>query len=181
MKLRFILAVLVLSASCFGQFSKISNGPLSGGCNGPSLGMDKSTPGGTLYSCGAPIGTPAQWTLIMANSSGGNVLGSFSAGVMPIAINTNTLADGPFSDDSTTVTLVRNLSVNGSSAFNLSRQPPQLFSVLPTCNTGLGGATAGIIDSATSTWGATVTGTGSDTGVVSQIACNGTNWTLMSK
>lgn len=52
------------------------------------------------------------------------------------------------------------------------------FASLPSCAAGLQGATASITDSTTNTWGATISGSGSDP-VLGW--CNGTNWTVVGK
>jgi hypothetical protein len=55
-------------------------------------------------------------------------------------------------------------------------QAVAIFSNLPTCAAGREGALMNISDSTTATWGATVTGGGSNHVLV---RCNGTNWTVV--
>jgi hypothetical protein len=50
-----------------------------------------------------------------------------------------------------------------------------IFSGLATCNSGNEGATGAISDSTTATYGATVTGGGSNH---VHVYCNGTNWVV---
>jgi hypothetical protein len=50
------------------------------------------------------------------------------------------------------------------------------FGALPACASGIEGALATVTDSTTATWGATVTGAGSNHVMA---RCNGTNWTVM--
>lgn len=54
----------------------------------------------------------------------------------------------------------------------------QAFSGLPACGTSSEGALAGVTDSTTVTWGATITGGGSNH-VLGY--CDGTNWTVAAK
>ncbi len=55
---------------------------------------------------------------------------------------------------------------------------PSLVSALPTCNSTADGQSRAVTDSATATWGATVTGSGSNHVLV---YCNGTSWTITAK
>lgn len=55
---------------------------------------------------------------------------------------------------------------------------PQLFSALTACSSTIRGAQAYVTDSSTSTWGATITGSGANNVLAS---CNGTNWTVAAK
>jgi hypothetical protein len=52
---------------------------------------------------------------------------------------------------------------------------PGLFSALPTCNSGNEGEQGAVTDSMTNTWGATITGSGTDHVLA---YCDGTNWTV---
>lgn len=54
---------------------------------------------------------------------------------------------------------------------------PETFSYLPTCASLSKGTIAVVTDSATNTWGATITGGGSDTVLG---FCDGTSWTVMA-
>jgi hypothetical protein len=54
----------------------------------------------------------------------------------------------------------------------------RLVSALPTCNSANEGLQAAVTDSTTATWGATITGSGSNHVLA---YCNGTNWTVMAK
>ena len=56
--------------------------------------------------------------------------------------------------------------------------PAVAFSGLPACNGAVEGTTRAVTDSTTATWGATVTGTGSNHVLA---YCNGTNWTVTAK
>lgn len=58
------------------------------------------------------------------------------------------------------------------------RETPQTFASYPACDSGHDGMEATITDSTTSTWGATVTGGGTQHG---KMYCDGTNWTLVAK
>ena len=49
------------------------------------------------------------------------------------------------------------------------------FSALAACSAGLEGTTGAVTDSATNTWGATITGSGSNHVLA---YCDGTNWTV---
>jgi hypothetical protein len=55
---------------------------------------------------------------------------------------------------------------------------PVTFATLPTCTSGIEGTQSPVTDSTTNTWGATITGSGSDH-VLGY--CDGTNWTVMGK
>lgn len=55
---------------------------------------------------------------------------------------------------------------------------PKAFSALPTCNSGAEGTMQAVIDSTTNTWGATITGSGTDHVLA---YCDGTNWTVGAK
>lgn len=66
-----------------------------------------------------------------------------------------------------------NLVVSGS-----LRATTTTFSGLATCNAAAEGTQRPVTDSATSTWGATITGSGSNHVLA---YCNGTNWTVMAK
>jgi hypothetical protein len=54
----------------------------------------------------------------------------------------------------------------------------QAFAVLPACVAGLEGSNAGVTDSNTTTWGATVANGGANHILT---RCNGTNWTVVAK
>lgn len=72
-----------------------------------------------------------------------------------------------------------NLDVNGDGHFATTMTlTPRVFSILGACNSALAGSIAAITDSTTNTWGATITGGGSDP-VIGY--CDGTNWTVMGK
>ena len=53
-----------------------------------------------------------------------------------------------------------------------------IFSALPTCNSGAEGTSAPVTDSTTNTWGATITGSGSDHVLA---YCDGSAWTVEAK
>jgi hypothetical protein len=53
-----------------------------------------------------------------------------------------------------------------------------LFSALPTCTSSIEGTTRAVTDSSTATWGATITGLGSNH---VKAYCDGTNWTVEAK
>jgi hypothetical protein len=55
---------------------------------------------------------------------------------------------------------------------------PAVFSALPACSGGNEGLVKSVSDSSTNTWGATITGSGSNH---VQAYCNGTNWTVAAK
>lgn len=55
---------------------------------------------------------------------------------------------------------------------------PTVFSALPSCASGTEGSTRAVTDSTTNTWGATVTGTGTNHVLA---YCDGTNWTVGAK
>jgi hypothetical protein len=55
---------------------------------------------------------------------------------------------------------------------------PVTFSTLPACSSSTEGATAAVTDSTTNTWGATISGSGSDHVLA---YCDGTNWTVAGK
>jgi hypothetical protein len=55
---------------------------------------------------------------------------------------------------------------------------PAAFSGLASCSSGLEGSIRGVTDSTTATWGATITGGGSNHVLA---YCNGTNWTVAAK
>jgi hypothetical protein len=55
---------------------------------------------------------------------------------------------------------------------------PGLFSVLPTCASGTEGTHGAVTDSTTNTWGATITGSGSNHVLA---YCDGSNWTVAGK
>src|SRR5262249_43553274 len=52
------------------------------------------------------------------------------------------------------------------------------FSALPTCNGGAEGSQQEVTDSTTNTWGATITGSGTNHVLA---YCDGTNWTVAAK
>ena len=54
----------------------------------------------------------------------------------------------------------------------------QIFSALATCGSSNEGALAAVTDSTTTTWGATITGSGSNH-VLGY--CDGANWTVLAK
>lgn len=68
--------------------------------------------------------------------------------------------------------------LSGISALGLPYTVSQNFSGLPTCSSGTEGTTVAVKDSTTNTWGATITGSGSDH---VQAYCDGTNWTVAAK
>lgn len=71
------------------------------------------------------------------------------------------------------------LAYTGSGAGYSSYQiGTNTFASLPTCNSGQEGTDAPVIDSTTNTWGATVTGGGSNH---VKAYCDGTNWTVEAK
>jgi hypothetical protein len=55
---------------------------------------------------------------------------------------------------------------------------PGTFSRLPSCNSSVEGTQAPVTDSTTNTWGATITGSGSDHVLA---YCNGSAWTVAAK
>jgi hypothetical protein len=59
-----------------------------------------------------------------------------------------------------------------------SRLVPVAFSALPACAAAYEGVTQAVTDSSTATWGATVTGSGSNH---IKAYCDGTNWTVAAK
>jgi hypothetical protein len=61
---------------------------------------------------------------------------------------------------------------------NTPRTDPTTFANLPAASSGNEGAIRPITDSTTTTWGATITGGGSNHVLA---YCNGTNWTVMAK
>jgi hypothetical protein len=73
-----------------------------------------------------------------------------------------------------------NLTLAASSATTngAPRIPPRAFADWPSCTSGTEGMYASITDSTTKTWGATISGSGTDH-VMGY--CDGTNWTVMAK
>ena len=70
-------------------------------------------------------------------------------------------------------------TTNGEETTNGAvRIVPQVFADWPSCTSSNEGSTATITDSTTKTWGATISGSGSDH-VMGY--CDGTNWTVMAK
>ena len=58
---------------------------------------------------------------------------------------------------------------------------PQLFAALQTCSVPMAGRTAMVTDPATTTWGATMTGTGTPALPYALVLCDGQNWTVVGK
>jgi hypothetical protein len=63
-------------------------------------------------------------------------------------------------------------------SFGTIRQVPTVFANLPTCGPTVEGTTATVTDSATNTWGAIATGSGTNHVLT---YCDGTNWTVSAK
>ncbi len=84
-----------------------------------------------------------------------------------------------------TADLIQNKLSNGTlvSGVNGAALPytvPVMFSALPTCSTaaGLAGSEATVKDSSVSTWGSTVTGTGTAVTPYTHIWCDGAHWVV---
>jgi len=69
-------------------------------------------------------------------------------------------------------------TISGNTISMLQFGSTGVFSALPTCASGLGGSIATVTDSATNTWGATITGSGSDQVLA---YCDGSAWTVFAK
>lgn len=63
-------------------------------------------------------------------------------------------------------------------AFKMPLIATQKFAVLPACNSAIEGALAAVTDSMTATWGAIITGSGTNH-VLGY--CDGVNWTVAGK
>jgi len=70
------------------------------------------------------------------------------------------------------------LSPTALTAFVPAGTAPVAFASLPACASGTEGLSNAVSDSTTNTWGATITGSGSDH---VQAYCDGTNWTVAAK
>lgn len=68
--------------------------------------------------------------------------------------------------------------VGNAVALRLADDTIPAFSALTACASGLEGAVVPVSDSSTATWGATITGSGSNHVLA---YCNGTNWTVAAK
>lgn len=66
-------------------------------------------------------------------------------------------------------------SINGTPTINLA---PHAFSTLAACASGTEGTMAAVTDSSSATWGATISGSGSNHVLA---YCDGTNWTVAAK
>ncbi len=69
-------------------------------------------------------------------------------------------------------------AANGGAIANTAYAGPVPFSSLPACSSSIEGARGAVSDSTTNTWGATVTGGGSNHILA---YCDGTNWTVAAK
>ena len=91
----------------------------------------------------------------------------------------NTLALGMSNTPEMVITAGK---VKLNAALVLDPHPLQIvaaaFSSLGTCNSGTEGSMAAVTDSTTNTWGATISGSGTNHVLA---YCDGTNWTVMGK
>jgi hypothetical protein len=71
-----------------------------------------------------------------------------------------------------------NLLVNGAVEPNNLQVVAHVFSALPSCVSGVEGSVYSVTDSTTNTWGATITGLGSDHVMA---YCDGSAWTVAAK
>ncbi len=69
-------------------------------------------------------------------------------------------------------------AANGGAIANTAFSGPVTVSSLPACSSSIEGSRGAVSDSTTNTWGATVTGGGSDHVLA---YCDGTNWTVAAK
>jgi hypothetical protein len=117
------------------------------------------------------------------NSAGSNPSYLYYDGVNGGGVYVDTVA-GDYGPPSGQVELNKNgLSASGSGIIKLAGGPAQIshvttFSSLPSCSSGNEGAMNPISDSTTTTWGATITGGGSNHVLA---YCDGTNWTVAAK
>jgi hypothetical protein len=69
-------------------------------------------------------------------------------------------------------------SLQGTLKWPFFQMTPNTFAGLAACSSATQGRTAAVTDSTTNTWGATITGSGSDSVMA---YCDGTNWTVAAK
>ncbi len=107
--------------------------------------------------------------------------GSPAVSTLALFTGSTVVGNSGITDNGTTVTVNRNLSIVGTGP-NAIQFFPQTFATLTTgitCNSGNAGYISSISDSTTQTWGANVTVGGG--GFYNVLSCNGSNWTVIGK
>lgn len=109
------------------------------------------------------------------------VAGSGTNKQIPVFTAAGVIGNSHIDDGGTTastVTVTENFAVDTGGPVNTFQLGVNVFSALPTCNSGNEGTWGPVTDSSTATWGATITG-GSTNHVLAY--CDGSNWTVMGK
>lgn len=96
----------------------------------------------------------------------------------PLALATNGVARLTFDGTTGVATFTDNVVVNTGGPVNSFQVGTNLFSALPSCTSGVEGTQAPVTDSTTNTWGATITGSGSDHVLA---YCDGSVWSVAAK
>jgi hypothetical protein len=109
------------------------------------------------------------------------VSGSPTTGFIPLFTGAAVIGNSHLDDGVTTastITMTENLVVNTGGPVNSFGIGTNVFSALPACTSGNEGTMAPVTDSTTNTWGATITGSGSDHVLA---YCDGTQWSVAAK
>lgn len=111
--------------------------------------------------------------LAAASADSLDITGGYCFGPSP---NNAIIAAGTTAAASYSVSNMTYRDVNATVTYNKSM--PGVFANYPTCAAAVEGTQASVTDSTTNTWGATVTGGGSDH---IKMYCDGTNWTVFAQ
>jgi hypothetical protein len=132
---------------------------------GSSSGQSVTSGAGNVFigksasqSAGITSGQYNTFVGFAAQNSGSNVSNSSCLGYNCVATASNEIVLGTSAE---VVQIIKNT-----------------FSTLPACASGYEGTLKSVSDSTTNTWGATITGSGSDHVLA---YCDGTNWTVAAK
>jgi hypothetical protein len=130
----------------------------------------------TSGTCALSLGAITPSSVVTGNLTNS----ALNPGYIPSAGTGGLLGNSLIDENQTTSgydTVHNNLKVAGTGP-SLVQPGTNLFSALPTCNSGQEGSIAPVTDSTTNTWGATITGSGSDHVLA---YCDSANWTVMGK
>jgi hypothetical protein len=138
---------------------------------------------------GVPVGTILYLSVSGSNFTADYILNGVIQQVTATDSTITTGSPGLFGEGLNTTSYGMNAFFSGNLTYASAAavsQPytqnnAQLFAALPACGTSLEGALAEVSDSTTTTWGATITGTGTSSTPTVTAHCNGSAWTVAAK
>ena len=151
----------------------------------PTGGNETFALGGTLGNAGltnsATTVNGQTCTLGSTCTISTGLISGLTTGFIPKASSATALNNSHIDDGVTTastVTITEPVVVNTGGPVNSAQLGTNVFSALPACTSGVEGTWAPVTDSTTNTWGATITGGGTDHVLA---YCDSAQWTVAAK